>query len=115
MDSYQRGVEQPGQMVGPERMQRIVGRFRATSPAFEQETIAAVKGLHRKGGQHATAFRGEKDIDPVCGTEVNESKADHQVAHMGNKYYFCAPECKTAFEENPEKYIRLLRFASNEW
>ena len=115
MDSYQRGVEQPGQMVGPERMQRIVGRFRATSPAFEQETIAAVKGLHRKGGQHATAFRGEKDIDPVCGTEVNESKADQQVEHMGNKYYFCAPECKTAFEENPEKYIRLLRFASNEW
>ena len=115
MDSYQQGVEQPRPIAGPERKQWIVDRFRAPSPAFEQETIAVVKGVHKKGGQHATAFRGEQDIDPVCGTKVKECTADQQVEHMGNKYYFCAPECKTAFEENPEKYIRLLRFASNEW
>ena len=87
MDSYQQGVEQTRQM----------------------------NGLHKKGGQHATAFRAEKDIDPVCGMEVNESAADHQVEHMGIKYRFCASECKTAFEENPEKYTRLLRFARNDW
>jgi 4-carboxymuconolactone decarboxylase len=44
MDSYQQGVEQLRQMVGPERMQCIVDRFRALSPAFEQETIAVVFG-----------------------------------------------------------------------
>src|SRR3972149_7110841 len=44
MDGYQQGVEQLRQMVGAERMQCIVDRFRALSPAFEQETIAVVFG-----------------------------------------------------------------------
>jgi len=96
-------------------MQRTVDRFGAPRPTFEQETIAAIKGLQGAGSQHATALRVEKEIDPVCGSEVNESNPGYQVEHKGNKYYFCAPECKTAFEKNPEKYIRLLRFASNEW
>lgn len=44
MDSYQQGVEQLRQMLGLERMQSIVDRFRALSPAFEQEVIAVVFG-----------------------------------------------------------------------
>lgn len=44
MDSYQQGVQQLRQMLGQERMQRIVDRFRALSPAFEQEVVAAVFG-----------------------------------------------------------------------
>jgi len=115
MESYQQGVERPRQMAGPERMQSIVTRFRDLSPAFEQEAIAVVKGLHESGGQQGTALRVEKDIDPVCGTEVDEGNADHQVEHMGNTYYFCATECKTRFAKNPEKYTRLLRFARNDW
>lgn len=44
MDHYQQGVEQLVQMLGPERAQAIADRFRALSPAFEQEAVAVVFG-----------------------------------------------------------------------
>ncbi|MEO0183929.1 MAG: YHS domain-containing protein, partial [candidate division WOR-3 bacterium] len=28
--------------------------------------------------------------------------------YKGKKYYFCAPGCKKAFEENPEKYLKEM-------
>jgi len=64
-----------------------------------------MRGHHKKGDQHDTGVRAKKDTDPVCGMEVDESKAEHQVEHMRKTYYFCALGCKKAFEENPEKYI----------
>lgn len=42
--------------------------------------------------------------DPVCGMEVDEATAEHKAEYKG-KTYFCAPACKTSFEENPEKYV----------
>ena len=44
--------------------------------------------------------------DPVCGMEVDEKKAAAKSEHMGKTYYFCAPGCKKAFDENPEKYLK---------
>jgi YHS domain-containing protein len=43
-------------------------------------------------------------VDPVCKTLVNPKKAKDQAEHQGQTYYFCTPECKQTFEENPEKY-----------
>ena len=43
-------------------------------------------------------------IDPVCGMEVDEKTAPAKSEHMGKTYYFCAPGCKKAFDENPAKY-----------
>ncbi len=42
--------------------------------------------------------------DPVCGMEVDEGTAPAKSEHMGKTYYFCAPGCKKAFDENPAKY-----------
>ena len=42
--------------------------------------------------------------DPVCGMEVDEKSAPARSEHMGKTYYFCAPGCKKAFDENPAKY-----------
>ncbi|MCF7805246.1 MAG: YHS domain-containing protein [Candidatus Marinimicrobia bacterium] len=42
--------------------------------------------------------------DPVCGMDVDPDNAAAQTEHNGKTYYFCAPGCKKAFEENPEKY-----------
>ncbi len=42
--------------------------------------------------------------DPVCGMEVDEKTAPAKSEHMGKTYYFCAPGCKKAFDENPTKY-----------
>lgn len=43
--------------------------------------------------------------DPVCGMGVNEKKSD-SYTHRGQKYYFCSPTCKWAFERNPENFIK---------
>ncbi len=42
--------------------------------------------------------------DPVCGMEVDEKTAPAKSEHMGKTYYFCAPACKKAFDEDPAKY-----------
>jgi YHS domain-containing protein len=44
-------------------------------------------------------------IDPVCKMEVDEKKAQWKTEYKGKSYYFCAPGCKIAFEENPQKYV----------
>lgn len=43
-------------------------------------------------------------VDPVCKMEVNEKEAQWKTEYQGKTYYFCAPGCKKAFEENPQKY-----------
>lgn len=44
-------------------------------------------------------------VDPVCKMNVNEKDAKWKTEYKGETYYFCAPGCKTIFEENPEKYM----------
>ncbi len=43
--------------------------------------------------------------DPVCKMEVKESEAAATSEYKGKKYYFCAPACKKAFDQDPEKYL----------
>jgi YHS domain-containing protein len=47
----------------------------------------------------------EMATDPVCKMNVDEETAQFKSEYKGKTYYFCAPGCKKAFEENPEKYI----------
>ena len=44
-------------------------------------------------------------IDPVCKMTVDEKTAKLKSVHKGKTYYFCAPGCKKAFDEAPEKYL----------
>jgi YHS domain-containing protein len=44
-------------------------------------------------------------IDPVCKMAVDENTAKFKSEYKGNKYYFCAPGCKKAFDESPEKFL----------
>jgi YHS domain-containing protein len=43
--------------------------------------------------------------DPVCKMDVDEDTAEHKTEHEGKTYYFCAAGCRTAFEEDPGKYL----------
>jgi YHS domain-containing protein len=43
--------------------------------------------------------------DPVCGMEVDETKAAATLVHQGTAYYFCAQACKTTFDKDPAKYV----------
>jgi YHS domain-containing protein len=45
-----------------------------------------------------------KVVDVVCKMKVDKSVVDTSV-YKGKTYYFCAPDCKKKFDENPEKYI----------
>ncbi len=44
-------------------------------------------------------------IDPVCGMTVEKERAAAMSEYKGVTYYFCAPGCKTAFDEDPGKYV----------
>lgn len=43
-------------------------------------------------------------IDPVCEMTVDEKTTRITSEYKGKKYYFCAPGCKKAFDEDPAKY-----------
>ncbi len=45
-------------------------------------------------------------IDPICGMSVDPQNARHTASHNGETYYFCAAGCKTAFEKEPETYLK---------
>ena len=42
---------------------------------------------------------------PVCGMDVDTATATEQSEYEGQTYYFCSPECKEAFNDEPEKYV----------
>ncbi len=44
-------------------------------------------------------------IDPVCKMTVDEKAPATTSDYGGVTYYFCAPGCKVAFDENPEAYL----------
>ena len=43
--------------------------------------------------------------DPVCGMDVDPTRAAARSAHGGNDYYFCSAGCKARFDHNPEQYL----------
>ena len=46
--------------------------------------------------------------DLVCGMDVNENEAKAKgltAEYQGRTYYFCAPGCKRAFEQDPQQYV----------
>jgi YHS domain-containing protein len=45
-------------------------------------------------------------IDPVCHMTVDPETAPAKADYNGKTYYFCAPGCKAAFEEDPELYLK---------
>ena len=44
--------------------------------------------------------------DPVCGMNVDESKAAAKTEYQGTTYYFCSPGCHKSFMADPQKYLK---------
>ena len=44
--------------------------------------------------------------DPICGMNVDESKAAGTTVYKGKTYYFCSAGCKVKFEKEPEKHAK---------
>jgi YHS domain-containing protein len=47
-------------------------------------------------------------IDLVCKMKVDEKTAKFKSEYQEKTYYFCAPGCKKAFDNNPEKYLKKI-------
>lgn len=45
-------------------------------------------------------------IDPICGMNIEPSKAAGSHFHNGHTYYFCSQHCLTKFKEDPERFPR---------
>lgn len=43
--------------------------------------------------------------DPVCGMQIEESDAAGKSEYNGQTFYFCSANCKTRFDDEPEKYV----------
>jgi YHS domain-containing protein len=43
-------------------------------------------------------------IDPVCGAELDEQQTARKSEYQDRAYYFCSPDCKQRFEEDPTRY-----------
>ncbi len=44
--------------------------------------------------------------DPVCGMQVEERQAEATAQHKGQTFYFCSEDCKSKFEQDPQRYAR---------
>jgi YHS domain-containing protein len=45
--------------------------------------------------------------DPVCKMVVDEKEAKWITEYEGVVYYFCSPECKQEFDDDPEEYVLI--------
>ena len=43
--------------------------------------------------------------DPVCGMDVTPEQAAGMSEYQGETYYFCCPDCKRLFDQDPEIYV----------
>jgi xanthine dehydrogenase accessory factor len=48
-------------------------------------------------------------VDPVCGMTVSVEGAAASAEYEGATYYFCCPHCRSAFLEEPERYLEAAR------
>jgi YHS domain-containing protein len=53
-----------------------------------------------------------KEIDPVCGMEVDPKTATNKSNYQGKTYYFCSLEDKKAFDKEPQKYVKSQEHGS---
>ena len=47
----------------------------------------------------------ERVKDPVCGMDVDPSRAAHRAEHEGNTYYFCCGGCAGRFRKDPRAFL----------
>ncbi|MBK9099459.1 MAG: YHS domain-containing protein [bacterium] len=44
--------------------------------------------------------------DPVCGMEIKDVFKAEKLDYQGKTYYFCSNDCKSKFQQSPEKYVK---------
>jgi len=60
-------------------------------------------GAHMIHGHHGKHKKSKKDIDPVCGMNVEVDKGYGKM-YKSTLYRFCSRKCLDQFEADPDKY-----------
>ncbi len=71
-------------------------------------------GLEHQTREHAEQHAGPANepgiaIDPVCNMEVEIATARHRGEVDGRAYYFCSAQCRSAFLEDPARFLAAHR------
>ncbi|MGD2101540.1 MAG: XdhC family protein [Acidimicrobiia bacterium] len=78
------------------------------------ELVALKASGELAAARHDTAADADAPttaIDPVCGMTVAADESSRPYTYEGTTYYFCAPGCRTAFEKDPESFIKEAALA----
>ena len=52
--------------------------------------------------------------DPICGMQVEESRAAGEAEYEGRRYYFCSGGCREKFVEDPGRYAPMRERAGGQ-
>jgi xanthine dehydrogenase accessory factor len=80
----------------------------AVSVLAELVALRAEGGLSHSPVTSATSAESAPGtaIDLVCGMTVTADESSRPFNYKGTTYYFCCPGCRTAFEKDPESYVK---------
>ncbi|MXP65296.1 heavy metal translocating P-type ATPase [Roseomonas sp. M0104] len=68
---------------------------------------SGANGHQGHGPSGTTVAQAAAVTDPVCGMKVDPATAKHRIEHGGTTFHFCSAGCRSKFEADPEKYLRL--------
>src|SRR5271157_304211 len=74
---------------------------RYLSPSFKPAGMQPMVQL----GRVQTLSGAKLERDPVCGMNVDATRAPATATHEGTTYYFCCRGCGDKFKANPQKYL----------
>ena len=49
--------------------------------------------------------QGRQTRDPVCAMTVHPTSAKECAMYQGTTHYFCSAGCRSAFQQDPERYL----------
>ncbi len=75
--------------------------LRGVTPRVAESEEEGTPSVHHRRSESGTS----EATDPVCGMIVVPSQARFRVEYQGERYWFCAAGCETAFRQGPDRYL----------
>jgi xanthine dehydrogenase accessory factor len=97
-----------GRGVAPAELARVRSPAGLDLGPCTQEEIAVAVLAELVAWRHArapAALPPAEAVDPVCGMTVAIEGAANTAVYEGTTYYFCCPHCRTAFLEEPVRFL----------
>lgn len=79
-----------------------------TLPWGEEKTAVLgvpLAALATERAKREAGMRPTKVTDPVCRMMIDPTEAAGASEYKGSTYYFCAADCKTKFDAEPQRYV----------